>query len=157
MQIKRVECEQDANICDKFLNELINYESGLDNLINSKFIVKGFYVRALGNENKYLALYIAKDEPVGFVYAFKQHTKDTSFRDNVIVIDGLFIKDGYRKMGIGSALIKSVEDWALQTFGSAYLEINYICNNFPAENCYKKLGFSPIRQTLRKNINKKTT
>ena len=150
MEIIRVQTDEQAAICDNFLCELIKYESDLDKLINKKFIVSDFYKRALSNPNKYLALAYAKGEAIGFVYAYLKVAKDTSFSDNIVEIDGLFIKDGFRKLGVGTTLIKSVEDWAKDNFGSAHFEITYINTNFPAENCYKKLGFEPIKTTLRK-------
>lgn len=156
MEIKRVTTIEDAELCDKFLTGLIQFESNLDTLINKKFVVKDFYKRVLDNKSKYLALAIAKGEAIGFVYAYREYTKGTSFEDNIIAIDGLFIKESFRRLGVGTALINSVSNWAKNTFGTYCLEITYINSNIPAEKCYKKLGFEPIKTILRKKI-KKTT
>jgi GNAT superfamily N-acetyltransferase len=152
MQILRVTTEENAKICDDFLTQLIQYESKLDKLINPRYVVEDFYKRTLDNPSKYLALAIAKDKPIGFIYAYREVAKGTSFSDNIICIDGLFIKDSYRSLGVGTALIKSVEDWALRTYGTAHIDITYINTNIPAKNCYEKLGFTPVKTILRKKI-----
>lgn len=152
MDIKRVTNIEDAEICDNFLTGLINYESSIDGLINGKYIVKDFYRRALSNSNQYLALAFEDSTPVGFIYAYRKVDKGTSFSDNIIDIDGLFIRECSRKNGIGTALIKNVEDWARNTYGTAHIEITYINGNTPAQKCYEKQGYKPIKTTLRKQI-----
>ena len=150
MEIVRVIDEKGAQICDGLLNELIKFESGLDDLINKNFFVNEYYKKVIDDENSYLALAIENTEPIGFVYAFREFEKNTSFIDDVIEIDGLFVKEKYRSLGIGTKLIKSVETWAKQTYGSAYIEITYLSPNLVAEKCYKKYGFEPAKVTLRK-------
>jgi GNAT superfamily N-acetyltransferase len=152
MDIKRVTNIEDAEICDNFLTGLINYESSIDKLINNKYIVKDFYRRALSNNNQYLALALENNVPVGFIYAYRKINKGTSFSDNIIEIDGLFIKEDRRKNGIGTALIKNVEEWAKATYETAHIEITYINGNTPAQKCYEKLGFTPIKTMLRKKL-----
>ncbi len=152
MTIKRVTTIDDADICDKFLTGLIQYESSIDKLINKNFTVKDFYRRAITNENQYLALAFERDEPVGFIYAYRKIAKGTSFDDNIIEIDGLFIKESNRSNGIGTALIKSVENWAKGFYTTAHIEITYINGNTPAKKCYEKLGYTPIKTILRKKI-----
>lgn len=150
MEIKRVTTIDDADICDQLLTELIHYESGIDKIINSKFVVNDFYHRAIESNQKYLALALENGEALGFIYAYRKIAKGTSFDDHIIEIDGLFIKEGRRSQGIGSALIKSVENWAKKTYQTAHIEITYINANKPAEKCYTKLGYTPIKTTLRK-------
>ncbi len=152
MEIKRVTTIDDADTCDRFLTELIKYESNLDKVINDKFFVQDFYRRALDNENKYLALAFENNQPLGFIYAYRKIEKGTSFLDNIIEIDGLFIKEDSRSNGIGSALINAVENWAKKNYSTAHIEITYINANTPAERCYKKLGYTPIKTILRKKI-----
>ena len=152
MTIKRVTTIDDADICDRFLTGLIQYESAIDKLINKNFTVKDFYRRAITNENQYLALAFESDEPVGFIYAYRKIAKGTSFDDNIIEIDGLFIQESNRSNGIGTALIKSVENWAKSFYTTAHVEITYINGNTPAQKCYEKLGYTPIKTILRKKI-----
>lgn len=152
MEIRRVTTIEDADTCDNFLTGLISYESAIDNLINKEFIVKDFYRRALTNSNQYLALAFENNAPVGFIYAYRKIDKGTSFSDNIIEIDGLFIKEDRRKNGIGTALIKNVEEWAKSTYETAHVEITYINGNTPAQKCYEKLGFAPIKTILRKKL-----
>ena len=152
MDIKRVKTIEEADICDKFLTGLIKYESSIDNLINSEYSAKDFYRRALSNENQYLALAFEDEKPVGFIYAYRKISKGTSFTDNIVEIDGLFIEESSRSTGIGTALINNVEDWAKSTYDTAHIEITYINGNTPAQKCYDKLGYTPIKTTLRKKL-----
>ena len=152
MKIKRVTTIEDAEICDNFLTNLIRYESSIDNLINKQFKVKDCYANVVSNENHYLALAFEEDAPVGFIYAYKKISKDTAFLDNIIEIESLYVDESSRSLGIGTALINSVEDWAKDFYNTAHIEITYINSNTSARKCYEKLGYVPVKTILRKKI-----
>ena len=53
---------------------------------------------------------------------------------------GLMVADGYRRRGIGSALMREAERWA-RSAGVRKLELHVFPHNHPAIALYRKLGF----------------
>jgi RimJ/RimL family protein N-acetyltransferase len=53
---------------------------------------------------------------------------------------GLMVADGYRRRGIGSALMREAERWA-RSAGVRKLELHVFPHNKPAIALYQKLGF----------------
>ena len=153
MEIVRVNDLSGAKICDNLLTELIRYESGVDCLINNNFSVNNFYKKSLGNENINLAVAMDNNKSIGYVYAYRKFEKNTSFKNDIIIIDGLFVIDEYRHKGIGTKLIQYIENWAKEKYNNSYIEITCIKSNTNALNCYEKYGFKPIKETLRKKVN----
>ncbi len=52
----------------------------------------------------------------------------------------LYVKPAYRRQGIGSALMVSVQDWAKRR-GDYKIGLQVFCENQPAINLYSRLGF----------------
>ena len=152
MKIVRVNDLNGAEICDKFLNQLIKFESDFDDLINSNFVVNNFYKKSLDNENINLSIAMENNKLVGYIFAYRKYEKNTSFKNDIIFIDGLFVDEKYRHSGIGTKLIKYIENWSREKYENPYIEITYIKSNINAEKCYKKLGYEPVREILRKKV-----
>lgn len=141
---------EDAQTCDRLLNELVKFESKIDSIINENYIVKNLYSRVLDNEDVFLC--IAKQDQIvlGYIMARLVHKKGSSYKTNIVTIESMFIKNEYRKQSVGTNLIAQVENWAKQRYGEYTLEITALNQNLGANNCYKKLGFKPVKTTYRK-------
>ena len=152
MEYKVIESktEEDYKICDNFMSKLINYESTLDPMLNSGVVVNGFSKSVCG-EDSYMA-YIMGEEPMGFTYAYLKHKKGKVNARNVIEIETLYIEEKYRRLGLGSMLMDSVEKWCHNKYGECSIEITTLHNNDIAQSTYSHLGYTPIRITLRKNV-----
>jgi GNAT superfamily N-acetyltransferase len=65
------------------------------------------------------------------------------------VLDGLVIDPDWRRRGLGSALTRAVETWALES-GAAWVELNVYEFNAEARRFYESLGYLPYSTKLRK-------
>jgi GNAT superfamily N-acetyltransferase len=67
------------------------------------------------------------------------------------LISELFVEEGLRGTGIGSALIAACEAWARE-HGFGVMMIGVLPGNTRADTLYRSRGFSPYALTLRKRI-----
>ena len=149
MLIKRVLTDEECLICDDFLSKLNKYESNHDSVLNGEFKFSEIHKRSLQNDYVYIAMAI-EDKPVGYVFSYLKTGKGKVHTTNVVEVEALFVEDGYRKQGIGKALINSVDDWAKDNFDDYVIELHAINNNSNSMNFYKHLGFNEVRTVFRR-------
>ncbi len=71
---------------------------------------------------------------------------------NIGYIEAGYVKPLYRKLGITKKLEAMVVEF-LKEKGIRYLELFTLLNNEPANESWKKLGYSPFRLQWRKDLN----
>ncbi len=149
--INQVNTTEDCLNCNKMLEELIRFESKIDNQINDNHIVENFYEKTLNKQD--CVIFIAKylDKPIGYIMAYK-HKENPNYNGNFVTIMNLFIKEEYRKLGIGNKLISNVEIWAKTLFGDCFIELDCFIDNKTAIDFYTKQNYKPIRIKMRKKI-----
>ena len=140
MNIIRVKNDRDCQICDEFLEKLINFESNCDSIILSNVNVKDVHKNSLAHYYVYIA-YATNENPIGYIFAYLKNPKGKVNTTNVIVLEALYIEEHYRRKGVGKSLVKSLEDWAKECFQKDFvIEITSINNNENAMGFYKHLG-----------------
>ena len=151
MNIIKVNTIQECKQCDHLLENLIKYESSIDDKIKANTIISNFYERTLEKDDS--VIYACKEESdlCGFVMACV--SKNTAFVFPIINIVAIYIDESYRGKGIGKKLMKQVEAWANEKYNQFMIELNCISNNAKAIDFYKELGYSEVRLTMRKIIN----
>ena len=86
------------------------------------------------------------EEIVGFVWAYTHQFRE----ENRMYVNEIHVKEEYRNRGIGSQLLKLVEDKATeQKLGALYLHVE--ANNPTAVRVYQKCGYSIERIQLKKS------
>ncbi len=151
ISIKKVCSVQDCIVCNKMLEELIQFESKLDCEINENYKIVNFYERTLNKDDSIIFLATCNNSPVGYIMAYKEKPNEAS-KSNTITIMNLFIKHEYRNKKIGTKLIDEVEKWAESLCENYVIELDCIFNNEMAIKFYKKLGYHPVRIKLRKDF-----
>jgi GNAT superfamily N-acetyltransferase len=72
---------------------------------------------------------------------------------NYALVAELVVRDGYRRMGIGRALLEAAERYA-RGANAAELRIMVLSQNSPARTLYLREGFAPYKETLAKPLSK---
>ena len=150
MEYIKISSKEDCLEADKLLNELIKYESGFDKVINGNCVIHGFHEEILDKSHVFAYYVKDKDECVGYIFAYLKSPYNDVIRTNVIMLESLFVKEEYRKQGVGKKLIEMLEKWANENFDNYVVEIVCISNNIEALRFYDKLGYKEVKTILRK-------
>ena len=150
MEYIKISNEKDCLEADKLLNGLIEYESNLDDVINGECIIEEFHKEILDKPNVFA--YYVKDNNVvvGYIFAYLKTPRNDVIKTNVVMLESLYIKEEYRKKGIGRSLIGLLEEWAKETFKEYVVEIVCLSKNKEALDFYGRLGYSEVKTILRK-------
>lgn len=73
--------------------------------------------------------------------------KSMCYRENRADIESLYVKEEYRKLGVGAALIKCLEE-RLASLGISHFHINTSLDNIKAQALYAKLGYREAGEML---------
>lgn len=150
MEYIKINSENDCVEADKLLNDLIKYESNFDDVINGKCTIKDFHKSMLDKSNVFA--YYVKDNgsAVGYIFAYLKTPYNDVIKTNVVMLESLYIKEEYRKNGLGRTLIEMLEKWAKETLKDYSIEIVCLSKNKEALKFYDKLGYSEVKTILRK-------
>lgn len=90
---------------------------------------------------------------VGFLEAsIRSHVEDCE-TENVGYLEGWYVEEAYRQMGIGSGLVKYAEGWARQK-GSTEMASDAEIDNLISQHAHTKLGYAETSRLvhLRKEL-----
>ena len=62
---------------------------------------------------------------------------------------GIYVEEDFRRMGLGTELIRSAEEWC-RINGLVHLSLNVSSANVPASELYKRCGYAPQSTVMRK-------
>jgi aminoglycoside 6'-N-acetyltransferase I len=65
----------------------------------------------------------------------------------VAYVEGIYVRDEYRKQGIGASLIKSAQEWALEQ-GCSELASDALIDNTASHEFHAKIGFQEVERTV---------
>jgi aminoglycoside 6'-N-acetyltransferase I len=65
----------------------------------------------------------------------------------VAYVEGIYVRDEYRKQGIGAALIKSAQEWAIDR-GCIELASDALIGNSASQEFHTKIGFQEVERTV---------
>jgi diamine N-acetyltransferase len=102
-----------------------------------------------------VGLFVAEREAqlVGLVHILIRDTPDIPIfiPRRYAVIDNLVVKDGFRRVGIGRALMTKAHDWAI-TKGANLVELNVYNFNEAALAFYERLGYKTYSCQMSKSL-----
>ena len=149
--IEQVKDIESCKICNSMLSELVAYEMDFDESINPRPLIENYYEKTLNRDDS--VIFIAKQgkEHAGYIMAYKQES-NSKVKGNFVSILHLYIKDNYRRLGIGRQLIEHVETWAKERFETCFLELDCFAKNIAGLDFYSKMEFEKVRYKLRKKI-----
>ncbi len=147
--IKKAKTKNDAQIANRLLTKLVQYESKINNNIKEDFIVENFYEKRLDDNNCIAIAYNEENEALGFLYGYIQ--KYNANYNAIGFIDAIYIEEKYRKNYIATKLIEYFKKWAIEN-GSKEMELNVLSDNEIAFETYKHLGFKINKYTMNQKI-----
>lgn len=151
IEIVSATTQDDCDICDRMLEELMHFEKQFDNKIQPFCGGKHYNLEKVTTGNLFLVYAKINNTPVGFAMGRLNILKGFGNATNIVCLSTLFVKEKFRRMGVGTLLYNSFENWAKEKFGKDFaIEITAINKNINALEFYKSLGYKPIRTTLRK-------
>ena len=115
-------------------------------------------------EREYINSIISNDDPevlvavtnkqiVGFINAYIEFSKDLPIvkKRKYVKIDTVVVKEEFRRLGIGTELMNSIQRWAKEK-GINQIELGVWSFNTSAISFYNKLGYKIAKQSLWKNL-----
>ncbi len=113
---------------------------------------EAFFVDAIKNSEG--QIYIFEEEGIqkGFIYgALTKPFLEASSIKSIGQINLCWVDEKYRKQGIASELVKSIEKW-FKSKDIEYIDLHYLVGNFEAEASWEKMGYLPYRVVSRKKV-----
>lgn len=151
MIIKKVSSIEEAKECDKLLTLLIQDEKKYNENTKDDYIVDNWYSSFIDKDDSQLFIAVNDNEIVGYIYVKIITTSDSSDISTEASISGIYVKENFRKQGIGTKLINEARKWCINK-GVTYLKLNVLEGNSTALNLYKKLGFNDFSRVLRNKL-----
>ena len=151
MIIKKVSSIEEAKECDKLLTLLIQDEKKYNENTKDDYIVDNWYSSFIDKDDSQLFIAVNDNEIVGYIYVKIITTSDSSDISTEASISGIYVKENFRKQGIGTKLINEAKKWCINK-GVSYLKLNVLEGNRIALNLYKKLGFNDFSRVLRNKL-----
>ncbi|UOQ45932.1 GNAT family N-acetyltransferase [Halobacillus salinarum] len=156
----------DANIeeCRDLCNQLMNYQKSIAHITPERFDSMNFETRLLPSiqhaKHNFTVVVKDHDELIGYVYSniSPKEAYDNEFatffdlasvsNDHVGCLSQFYLKEGYRKFGIGSVLFNKSMNWLsqFQNVGDYFVFVSN--GNHQALNFYKQKGFTPTHDIL---------
>ncbi|MBN2240972.1 MAG: GNAT family N-acetyltransferase [Dehalococcoidales bacterium] len=119
---------------------------------DSKPIFEDNYLRPAMNDENSLVLAAIEDGIVrGYSYSLIVDKSELTTQDRFGCIHDMFITQNARNSGIGENMLKEIYTWFTAN-GIERIELDVLKNNRPAENFWRKQGFSEIRKTVYRMI-----
>lgn len=132
-----------ANECDILLTKLIQDERKYDSYIDSDFVVVNFYQNVINNDGHLLYGYFKDNDLLGYIY-LKPITTDNK---KGYLIDALYVREEYRRQGIGESLLKYGLDLIKDQVD--FVDIGVLSQNVAAIKLYEKVGFINFKTLMR--------
>lgn len=148
INIEKVDCIEEAKICDELLTNLIQSEREFNNNIKSDYVVKDFFEKIYNNDNNVIFCAKIDKEIVGYIYCRLDYDCNGPMLYQEALIDGLYVKGEYRRRGIASNLIAHAKKW-VEDKKIKNLYINVLEQNIDAMNLYYKNGFENFERKLK--------
>lgn len=128
------------------LTLLIQDEYQYDNSINKDFVVTNMYENYIEDPKKLIL--VAEEEGViqGYLYGILENTDATSERKYAI-LDAIYVKEEYRRLGIADSLILNFKKWAKEQ-GCTDAKVSVCSGNTKGKNLYQKNNFAVVSETL---------
>ena len=134
MQIKRITISEHQLVTGLFNKYRVFYKQPSNIGLAEMFIKE----RLENNESVIFVAFGADNVPAGFTQLYPLISSARATKN--WLLNDLYVDAGYRKQGMGKALIKTAMNFARKE-NSAYVKLETACDNFTAQSLYEAIGF----------------
>ena len=145
--IERVFDNKTAKECEKLLTKLIIDEKKYDNSIDDNVTISNYFINVIKDKKNILLCY--KDNNIVKGFIFLKPVKNNDLEG--YLIDGLFVLEEFRRLGIASQLIKEAVSLTKKN-NYKYIAMNVLYNNDVARKLYKSLGFNEFILNMKLDV-----
>lgn len=142
------------SICYLF-SEGMSFHEELDEYfkpsVNAIEKFRKFVSQQITNPHSRLVVATSKREHVGYCLAFLLQRPPVFARKEYVVITDLVITQKYRRIGLGSRLVRDQERWCWEK-GIGWIEAQVGTLNQVAMSFWRKIGFTPHVQFMGKEV-----
>ncbi|MBU1357021.1 MAG: GNAT family N-acetyltransferase [Candidatus Edwardsbacteria bacterium] len=86
-------------------------------------------------------------EPAGFLEAAVRNYADGAGRQDVGYLEGWYVKPKFRKMGVGRALVKAAEEWAVGR-GFSHMGSDTWVGNMGSYKAHQAMGYKDVGRDI---------
>ncbi|MBV8390484.1 MAG: GNAT family N-acetyltransferase [Mucilaginibacter sp.] len=133
MKIKRIDLAEANLVIGLFDKYRVFYQKSSDPALAEKFIKT-----RLGNNESVIFVALENDLPIGFTQLYPKYSSVSAVKN--WILNDLYVEPGFRKQGIGEALIKTAMDFA-KSDGASYVQLETAVDNYTAQSLYEAIGF----------------
>lgn len=148
MIIEKVNNVEDAKKCNELLTKLIASEKEFDDNIKKNYAVKEYFEKLYKKENNILFIAKENDMAIGYAYCKIITSDDGPQINHIALLDGIYVKEEYRKQKIATKLIDECKKWA-KDIGAKIFELSVLEKNENAISLYKNIGFYEFEKKMR--------
>ena len=114
-----------------------------------------YYLALIADENVALLVAEAGEKLVGFIHAIVRDTPGfpVLVPRRYAIVDGIVVKSGFQKHGIGKVLMDKMQEWAIAR-GAASIELNVYEFNETAISFYERLGYQTLSRKMSRELKK---
>ena len=114
---------------------------------------KDYVSGILGDENAVILCADHAGRIIGMAHVLLRESPDIPImvRRRFAVIENVVVREGFRRKGVGTALMESAHNWALG-MGVTRVELNVWAFNKEASRLYEKLGYEVISSRMARRL-----
>jgi len=158
ISVRKATAEDYNSLCELFNEIDALHRDNLPHIFqkpNGAAREKDYYLGLIADEHVALLVAEAGENLVGFVHAIVRDTPamPVFVPRHYAIVDGIVVKSGFQKHGIGKVLMDKMQEWAVAR-GAASIELNVYEFNETAISFYERLGYHTVSRKMSKELGK---
>lgn len=103
---------------------------------------------SMANNREECLVYLIKEKPVGFINLSMRHDYVNGTHSSPVgYIEGIYVKEAYRKKGIAKRLVEAGEEWS-RAHGCQEMASDVLLENKASATFHKNIGFSEAERVV---------
>ena len=134
MEIKRLTAADAKLVTELFDQYRVFYKQSSDQKLAEKFIKE-----RLEKNESIIFVALIENIPAGFTQLYPTYSSVRAVKN--WILNDLFVKENFRKQGVGEELIRTAMNFAASE-GATFIQLETAKDNFNAQSLYESIGFT---------------